>query len=309
MTQPTTNDEQLAVHSKSVSTAGGFLLVLVCFLWGVNVVSIRISNRGVPPILAAAFRSVCGAGLVWLYARARGYPTSLPKEETLDGMVIGLLFALDFLFFYWGLAFTTASRSIIFLYTHPFWVAVGAHFWLRGERLTLLKSAGLVLAFGGILAVFAARSGELPSRHWVGDLMELGAGVFWGATTLYIKRMVQRRPVTHYQTLYAQLLYSIPVLGLCSLLFEEYHSLDLTGLVPWALAYQVIGVAFFSYVLWFWMIGQYPVSSLTAFTFLAPLFGVFLGSLALSEPVMPLAWLGLGMVGAGIYLVNRPARR
>jgi drug/metabolite transporter (DMT)-like permease len=305
LTRLTTNDAQPAADVRSVSPAGGFFLVLVCFLWGVNVVSIRISNQGVPPILAAAFRSACGAGLVWLYARARGYPTSLPREETLHGMVIGVLFALDFLFFYWGLAFTTASRSIIFLYTYPFWVAIGAHFWLRGDRLTALRSAGLVLAFCGILAVFTARSSDLPPRHWIGDLMELGAGVFWGATTLYIKRMVQRRPITHYQTLYAQLLYSIPVLGFCSLLFERSSSIDLAGLVPWALAYQVIGVAFFSYVLWFWMIGQYPVSSLTAFTFLAPLFGVFLGSFALSEPVPPLAWLGLGMVGAGIYLVNR----
>ena len=226
----TTNDVQPTV--RPVSAAGGFLLVLVCFLWGVNVVSIRISNQGVPPILAATFRSACGAVLVWLYARARGYPTSLPKGETLHGVVIGLLFALDFLFFYWGLAFTTASRSIIFLYTHPFWVAIGAHFWLKGDRLTSLKSVGLVLAFCGILAVFASRSGALPPRHWIGDIMELWAGVFWGATTLYIKRMVQNRPVTHYQTLFAQLLYSIPLLGVCSLLFERFSAIDLSGLVP-----------------------------------------------------------------------------
>jgi drug/metabolite transporter (DMT)-like permease len=27
----------------------------------------------------------------------------------------------------------------------------------------------------------------------------------------------------------------------------------------------------------------------------------------LSEPVTPLVWLGMGLVGAGIYLVNRPS--
>ena len=75
-----------------------------------------------------------------------------------------------------------------------------------------------------------------------------------------------------------------------------------------ALAYQCVIVAFFSYVLWFWMISQFPVSTLTAFTFLAPLFGVILGAAALSEPVSPPVWIGLGLVGAGIYLVNRPGR-
>ena len=304
MAPPRTNNAQPALP-----LTGGFLLVLVCFLWGVNVISIRISNQGIPPVLAAALRSAFGAVLVWLYAWARGYDTSLPKGEVRHGMVIGLFFALDFILFYWGLAFTTASRSIIFLYTHPFWVAIGAHFWLQGDRLTPLKSAGLVLAFCGILAVFAARSSELPSGYWIGDLMEVGAAVFWGATTLYIKWMVQRRTFTHYQTLFAQLLYSVPVLALCSFFLERSRTVTLTGLVPWAFAYQVVAVAFFSYILWFWMIGQYPVTSLTSFTFLAPLFGVFLGSVALSEPVLPLAWLGLILVGAGIYLVNRPVHR
>lgn len=49
-------------------------------------------------------------------------------------------------------------------------------------------------------------------------------------------------------------------------------------------------------------------SKLTAFTFLAPLFGVILGAAVLSEPVSPPMWLGLALVGAGIWVVNRPAR-
>lgn len=303
MASPATNHAPPALP-----LTGGLLLVLVCFLWGLNVVSIRISNQGIPPVLAAALRSAFGAVLVWLYAKARGHTVSLPRGEVRHGVVIGLLFALDFIFFYWGLAFTTASRSIIFLYTHPFWVAIGAHFWLRGHRLTPLKGAGLLLAFCGILAVFAARSSELPPGYWIGDLMEVGAAAFWGATTLYIKWMLQRRSFSHYQTLFAQLSYSVPVLALCSILLERSGTVDLVGLVPWAFAFQVVGVAFLSYILWFWMIGEYPVTNLASFTFLAPLFGVFLGSLALSEPVTPLAWLGLILVGAGIYLVNRPAR-
>jgi drug/metabolite transporter (DMT)-like permease len=299
-------------RTKSEGTAvpleGSLLLVLVCFLWGANVVSIRISNQGIPPILAAAVRSAVAAGLLFLYAAKKGQAVSFPRGERRHGVVIGFLFALDFLFLYWGIAFTTASRSIIFLYTHPFLVAVGAHFLLKGDRLTLLKSTGLVLAFCGLLAVFAARSDDLPSGYWIGDLMEVAAAVFWAATTLYIKKMAQSRSVTHYQTLHAQLFYSIPVLALGSLLFERSSPLNLTAPVLLAFSYQCLAVAFFSYILWFWMIGKYSVSRLTAFTFLSPLFGVLLGSLVLSEPVTRLVWFGLGLVGAGIYIVNLPQK-
>jgi len=67
-------------------------------------------------------------------------------------------------------------------------------------------------------------------------------------------------------------------------------------------------IAFLSYLAWFWMIHRYSVSRLAAFTFLSPLFGVILSGLILKEPTPLLLWLGLLLVGAGIYLVNRPQR-
>ena len=73
-----------------------------------------------------------------------------------------------------------------------------------------------------------------------------------------------------------------------------------------ALAYQTLVVAFFSHILWFWMIHRFPVSRLAAFTFLAPLFGVILSGLLLKEDLPFQLWIGLILVGLGIYLVNRP---
>ena len=216
---------------------------------------------------------------------------------------------MDFLFLYWGIAFTTASRSIIFLYTHPFWVALGAHFAVRGDRFTLRKGIGLALAFGGVISVFSARSERLPHHYWIGDLMEVAAAVFWAATTLYIKRVVQQKPISHYQTLFAQLFYSVPLLALGAFIFERSRPLDLSPVVLVAFSFQVIVVAFLSYLLWFYMIIRFRVSNLTAFTFLAPLFGVILGAAVLSEPVTPLVWLGMGLVGAGIYFVNKPRQK
>ena len=154
-------------------------------------------------MLAAASRSVIAAGLLWLYARLNGLSLSFKKGDRIHGIVIGNLFGTEFLFIYWGLAFTSASRSVIFLYTHPFWVALGAHFLLKDDRLSVHKVVGLVLAFTGILSVFGSRSTQLPAGYWIGDLMELAAALFWAITTLYVKRMSQNRDVTHYQILFA----------------------------------------------------------------------------------------------------------
>ncbi len=293
--------------SGAIPLTASLILAGLCFLWGGNTVSIRFSNQGIPPLLAATGRSVIACTLLWIYARARSEGVFFPRKELRHAIVIGVLFGLEFVFIYWGLAFTHASRGVIFLYTHPFWVAIGAHFLLPGDRLSVLKGVGLVLAFAGLVAVFGSGSEALDPRHWIGDLMVLCGGLAWGATTLYIKKVVQNREFTHYQTMFAQLLFSIPVLGLAWLVFQRGEPIAPSAPVLLAFAYQCVVVAFFSYLLWFWMIHRFSVSRLTAFTFLAPLFGVILGGLILREPIPLLLWVGLILVGAGIYIVNRPS--
>jgi drug/metabolite transporter (DMT)-like permease len=72
------------------------------------------------------------------------------------------------------------------------------------------------------------------------------------------------------------------------------------------LAYQVVVVAFASYLAWFWLISRYPAGRLSSFSFLTPLFGLIAGALILGEPVGWALLLALALVGIGIALVNRP---
>jgi len=285
--------------------SAGLLLVLLCFLWGAQSVSIKFSNQGMPPIMAAALRSLVAGLLVWGYARLQGRRTAFPPDKRHHALMIGLLFGLEFLFLYWSLVFTPVSRALIFLYTHPFWVALGAHLLFRDDSLTAAKLFGLVLAFVGVAAVFQARSPQLPAQYWIGDLMALSAALFWAATTLYVKSITNSVRLSHYQTLFAQLIYSLPVLALGAVLFELPADLDLKPVVLAALFYQGVIVAFASYLAWFWLIQRYAVSRLAAFTFMAPLFGVILGGLVLDETVTILVWTGLACVATGVYVVNR----
>jgi drug/metabolite transporter (DMT)-like permease len=272
-------------------------------------VSIKVSNQGIPPILAATIRSVVASFLLWLYARACAERVFLPWKDLGHGIAIGFLFGAEFLLLYWGIAYTDASRAIIFLYTHPLWVALGAHFLLSHERLNWIKSVGLCLAFAGLISVFASRSTSLGPLHYVGDLMEVGAGVLWAASTLYIKRFIWERPITHFQTLFTQLFFSIPILAAGTLLLEGGKTVILEPLVVSAIVYQTVVVAFFSYLVWFWMIHRHPVSKLAAFTFLAPLFGVILSGILLKEHLTFQLWVGFVLVSVGIFLVNRPEPR
>ena len=292
-------------HHQRLSLSACLWLILVCVIWGGNAVSIKFSNQGIPPLMAATLRSLISGALVCGFALWKGQTVLFPKGHRRHAVVIGVLFGLDFLFLYWGISFTPASRATIFLYSHPFWVILGAHFALHQDRLSPGKIVGVVIAFSGLLMVFQTQSPLLPDLHWIGDLMEILAAIFWAATTLYIKRVNQHVTLNHYQTLFAQLIFAIPVLAVGALLFESGHTIRLTEIVLGALAYQTIVVAFFSYLLWFWMIHNFAVSKLAAFTFLAPMFGVIFGAAILGEPIGLFVWSGLSLVCLGIFLVNR----
>jgi drug/metabolite transporter (DMT)-like permease len=291
-----------------IPLSAGLTLVGLCFLWGGNQVSIKISNQGIPPLLSAVSRSGIASLILWAYARSRGQRVLVPRKDLRDAGVIGLLFGVEFVLLYWGMVFTHASRGIIFFYLQPFWTAIGAHFLLRGDRLNSTKVAGLVVAFFGIVSVFWARSATLGPLYWVGDLMQVGGGICWAATSLYIKRMASTESHTHYQTMFSQLFFSIPVLGVAWLVFQRGDPVVLSLPVVGAFFYQAVIVAFVSYLSWFLMIHRYSVSRLSAFTFLVPLFGVALSGLILKESIPLLLWAGLALVAVGIFLVNRPQR-
>ncbi len=288
-----------------IPLTGVLLLSFLCLIWGGNMVSIKISNLGVSPILAAAIRSVVASFLLWLYALTVRERVFLPKAFMKHGVGVGLLFGLEFVFLFWGVKFTDASRAIIFLYTQPLWTVALAHLLLHDERLGFSRGAGVLIAVVGLCLVFGTRSMKLGPHYWVGDLMEVAAGFLWAATTIYIKRFIRNTPITHFQTLFAQLFYSIPVLFLGALLFEWGLPVSLSAPVIGALFYQSVVVAFATYLAWFWLLHRFQAGRLAAFTFLTPIFGVILSGILLHEPLTTFLWIGLALVAGGIYLVNR----
>ena len=225
------------------------------------------------------------------------------------GIVIGLFFALDFLLLYPGLALTTASRGVLFLYAMPFFVAVGAHFLIPGDRLTGTKLAGLVAAFTGLaIALGDGLLGTAPAGAGVlGDLMCIGAAASWAASTI-ILRTTRLARVSAEKSLFYQLAVSAPLLVAASLLVGEPAPGLLSGPVMLSFAYTVVVVAFASYVAWFWLLTRHSASAVSTFTFLTPIFGAMAGAALLEEPLTPRLLMALALVTAGIYLVSRPAK-
>jgi drug/metabolite transporter (DMT)-like permease len=290
------------MEEKTLDAKAASLLTGVCILWGVNAVTIKFSNMGIDPIFTAGFRSVIATVGLVLWMKLKKMP--IFPGRILDGLVVGVLFGAEFALLYSSLIYTTVSSAWILLYITPFFHALGAHFFLKGDRLSLNKVIGLILAFSGVVILLSKHFGMPDPKQLLGDLLALSAAILWAATTIYIKiRLVGK--VSHHHTLFYQTIFSIPILFILSALFDEEPIRYINGLILLSIAYQGIIVAFMSYLLWFFLVHSYPVSRLSAFTFLTPIFATLAGVVLLNEPLTFRVILALILVSIGIYIVNR----
>ncbi len=278
-------------------------------VWGLGQVAAKVAIAEIPPLLQGGLRSAGSAALVGLWARTRGIRLFDRDGSLGGGLAAGALFATEFACIFVGLQFTTASRMVVFLYLAPFVVAVGMPWIAHDERLTQSQAAGLLVAFGGLAYAFAegfTHPHEGPHQV-VGDALGVAAAVLWGATTLTI-RGTRLAHVPSEKVLFYQLAVSAVALLAASLAGPE-AKLPSPSLLPvLALVFQIVMVSFASYLIWFWLIHNYPATQLSAFTLLTPLFGLIAGVVLLGERATPRLVGALVAVGAGILLVNRRPR-
>ncbi len=290
--------------TRALPTSAVATQLLLCAIWGLGQVATKIGNTGISPIWQAALRSIGATLLLIGWIAWRRIPLGRRDETLLPGLLAGVLFGLEFVLLFVGLTYTTAVRATLLLYAAPFFVALGAHWFVPGDALTRNKLLGLGAAFSGLLLAFGDRLSAPGPDAFVGDLLCLGAALMWGATTVVIKASALRRAPPETTLLY-QLAVSSVLLVLLSYAFAEPGVFAPTPAVWGVLAFQTIVIAWASYTVWFWLVSRYRATTLHAFTFLTPMFGVLAGAFILGEPV------GLALVGAlvliavGIVLVSR----
>ncbi len=280
------------------------LMLLLCLVWGFQQVLLKAAAADITPLFQIALRTAVATLLVGWVMYRQGITFIGDDGTWRAGLVVGVLFALEFFLIGESLRFTLASHLVVFLYAAPIFVALALHWRLPAERLAPLQWLGVLCAFGGIVIAFAGRgtpTGDLASMLW-GDFLALLAGLAWGATTVAVRltRLAQA-PAT--KTLFYQLAVGAVLLLLAAAVLGQ------TGFKPtpiaWtSLVFQSLIVSFASYLAWFWLLRHYLASRLGVFSFLTPIFGVAFSVWLLDEPLESSFLIGTALVCAGIVLVS-----
>lgn len=276
------------------------VMVLLCALWGMQQVAIKVGVTGMSPVFQGGLRSGLAALLLMAWAAARRIPLFGPDGSLWPGLLSGVLFGVEFALIFAAAEHMPVSRLVVFMYTAPCFTALGLHLLVPGERMGLAQAAGIALAFGGIVLAFADHAG---GGNWIGDAFGLTAAFLWASTTVLIRATVLAR-ITATKVLFYQLAVSGVIMLALAAALGERGLFDPAPKVLWSLAFQVVVVAFLSYLTWFWLLARFQAGRLMVFSFLTPLFGVAFGVLLMGEAPGARFLFAALLVVAGIVLVN-----
>ncbi len=297
--------------------AVGVMLGL-CTLWGVQQVASKVAlAEGMAPLMQAVLRSAIAGpllvGWLWLRRGRAGVANLVARDGSWGpGALIALMFALEFAMLFPGVRLTSASHAVVLLFTGGLFTAAGAHVFVPGERMVGWQWGGLGLAFLGVVVTVlrpfdASAAGGMGAGQasFLGDLLVLGAAAAWGLTTVVVKASPRLNRLSPEKVLTYQLLGALPPLLVVAWGLGELGWPQATVRAWWLVVFQGAGIAFGSYLAWYWLVSRYPAGRLGAFSFLTPILGVAAAALLLGEPMGMSLVAGLVCVCLGLRLVNR----
>ncbi len=272
-------------------------------LWGGNSVSIKIALEGVPPLALAGFRFLLALMAVTAWSISQRVSIRLKRGELRPLLLLGIAFVLQIITLNIGTLFTSAARSTIMINFFPFFTALFAHYWVPGDRLTLLKIAGIGLAFCGILITFAPSLQLGANTSLVGDLIVILSASLLGLRTVITKRLIQS--IHPYRLLIWLMIISLPCFFGSSLILEDRSNYEISPEVITAILYQGLIVAGVCFVGWTSILKKHSPSKLVVLSFATPISGIVFSNLLLGDELGFSLIAGAVLVALGIFIVNR----
>lgn len=290
---------------KGLDSIAIFSMLGLCIILGLQQIVLKLAATDISPMMQIALRSGLAAILVFPFIQLPQGKGLWAKAYLKPGALLAVLFAAEFVMVAEALRFTSASHTVMLLYTAPIFTALGLHYKFPEERLSRLQWLGIAIAFIGVLVTFIGRSapsGQVLSDIIYGDFLALMAGVFWALTTISL-RMSKLANVHPTQVLFYQLFGSFLILFPLTFIMgqAEIH----WTLMTWgSLAFQTLIVSFFSLMLWFWLLRHYLASQIGVFSFLTPIFGMLFGVWILGESIEQNFIIGSIFVMTGVMIVS-----
>jgi drug/metabolite transporter (DMT)-like permease len=288
-------------HHKTSTIIVALALLALYVLWGSSFAAIKIVLEAMPPFLALAIRWIVAGAILYAWAmrregRAGERPTPAQWKSALfiGGMVIvggigGVAFAEQFL---------PSGIAALLVSTAPVWAVLISRGMLH-EDVSVATGAGLVLGLVGM--VLLLRPAGTEHLNPLGTGAALAAAILWAVGSVYAPRVSLPKRAVESASL--QMLASGAVLLAVALAAGEFSHIRWTWRAEIALAYLTFFSSLIGFVIYIWLLEEFPITVASTVAYAAPVVAVLVGWGLLGEPITQRTLLAMGVILLGVALM------
>jgi drug/metabolite transporter (DMT)-like permease len=269
---------------------------------------VKVALGDAPPLRLAWMRFLLGGLTILAYAlwTRRAGLLRYRRHEWRQLWSVGALFALQIGLMNYGQSLTSASHATVLLNAYAVHSVLLAHFFIPGDRLSATTLTGVLVAYAGIVLLFA-RDFSLHGDTLLGDLVVSASALLLGERIVYMSRAVQT--IDPVKLLIGQSAFGTTCFFLASLALESGVPTRYTASLGLALLYQGVVVAGVLFLVNTWMLQIYKPSVLAAPALTTPLFGLVIARGVTGDALTPALLASGVLVALGIGITTWRPRR
>jgi drug/metabolite transporter (DMT)-like permease len=275
-------------------------LAALILIWSTTWAVIRVGLRGIPPLTGVALRFALASAVLLALAFFLKVPLGRDRLERRLWLANALLtFALPYGVLYWAEQVVPSGLAAVLFATFPLMVAVLAHFFLPGERLTPRGIVGILTGFAGVAVIFSEDFQSLGGSH-----VGLAAAVLLVSpfSASFGSILIKKRGSGVHPLSTAAVPMGIAALMTAPLALALEHGRPVHFDTPSLLAVLYLGIvgSAFPFTLYFWLLKHQTATGMSLINYATPVIAVLIGTMFLSEPFTVRILIGAALVLAGV---------
>lgn len=288
-------------NTKVVST-----YILICLIWGTTWLGIKASLESLTPFMSAGTRFFLASFVIFMIMKFNGIKLQTDRLSVKLYFLMGFFsFVIPFGLVYWAQQFVPSGLSAVLFAVYPFFVAIFSYFRIPEEKIGLIKVAGIILGFSGIVVIFSDSFGQNISDYILGMLAIVLSGIMQANIAVTLKKSGG-----HLHSLSMNL---IPMLlagffmVLISITIEDYsaNTFDLNAVV--SVSYLALFGSVVTFTSFYWLLKRVNIVILSLIAFITPIVALFAGWIIYNEQLTSHHLTGSALVLIGLLWANMEA--
>ena len=278
------------------------LLILLAVIWGSSFFNIKIATYSYDPITLALVRVIFASIPLLILCKISGIKIEAFSKNWNWYALIGLCnIAIPFVLIAIGTAKINSYLAAILMSTTPLSGSILAHFFTKDEKLSYMKSLGVLVGFSGIVLLFFDKV-VINSENYLFVLITILGSTFYcigGLLTLKLKNKVNEN-VTTSTTLWS-VIFLLPI----SIIFEAPWNANPSLESTLSLLYLGVVATGLAWLIRFRILTVNGLVFQTQVAYLIPVFGIIFGFFLMDEVITWKVIVSLVVILVGIYIFKK----